>query len=63
VHAHHTDYSKPLEVDWLCMKHHVSEHLHLDRFEKLKKVRMEWGVQSWVPKTRWGTVIVRKPKV
>lgn len=27
VHAHHPDYSKPLEVKWLCRKHHVEEHV------------------------------------
>jgi len=26
VHAHHTDYSKPLDVLWLCKKHHVEIH-------------------------------------
>lgn len=26
VHAHHTDYSKPLEVQWLCEKHHLHAH-------------------------------------
>lgn len=26
VHAHHEDYRKPLEVRWLCMKHHWKEH-------------------------------------
>lgn len=26
VHAHHQDYSKPLEVIWLCGKHHNEEH-------------------------------------
>lgn len=26
VHAHHTDYSKPLEVRWLCHEHHKAEH-------------------------------------
>lgn len=25
-HAHHADYSKPLEVDWLCARHHQREH-------------------------------------
>lgn len=24
--AHHTDYSKPLKVDWLCTKHHGLQH-------------------------------------
>ena len=24
--AHHEDYSKPLEVDWLCTKHHKVHH-------------------------------------
>lgn len=26
VHGHHSDYSKPLEVRWLCKKHHLAEH-------------------------------------
>ncbi len=24
--AHHKDYTKPLEVEWLCRKHHVEAH-------------------------------------
>lgn len=24
--AHHQDYSKPLEIKWLCQKHHKEEH-------------------------------------
>lgn len=27
VHAHHSDYDKPLEVMWLCPEHHAAWHL------------------------------------
>jgi len=26
IHAHHNDYSKPLEINWLCGKHHLKHH-------------------------------------
>lgn len=29
VEAHHPDYDKPLEVVWLCKKHHHAEHVRL----------------------------------
>ena len=26
AHAHHSDYSKPLKIKWLCPIHHATEH-------------------------------------
>lgn len=31
VHAHHDDYSKPLEVRWLCGLHHHEHHAAMRR--------------------------------
>lgn len=29
IHAHHDDYSKPLDVIWLCHQHHMQRHAML----------------------------------
>lgn len=31
IHAHHHDYSKPLEVEWLCIACHFALHEHLNQ--------------------------------
>jgi len=34
--AHHDDYAKPLEVRWLCHRHHITHHLRGDKYWQLK---------------------------
>ena len=38
THAHHEDYSRPLDVKWLCKIHHLKEH------GKLKYLNKSWVI-------------------
>lgn len=38
IHAHHEDYAKPLEVIWLCRRHHQDKHKELKSQADLKTV-------------------------
>lgn len=37
VHGHHTDYSRPLNVTWLCRKCHFLDHRLGEIFERLQR--------------------------
>lgn len=37
--AHHPDYSKPLEVMWLCVPHHGAEHRRMKAAENLEPLQ------------------------
>ena len=41
IEAHHPDYSKPLDVIWLCGKCHRLEHLLMEKLERIKKSNNE----------------------
>jgi hypothetical protein len=34
--SHHEDYSKPLEIMWLCKKHHYEHHVNIRKALKNK---------------------------
>ena len=42
--AHHKDYSKPLEVEWLCERHHMQRHRRY--YPRVKRTQKQLGFVS-----------------
>jgi len=42
--AHHPDYSKPLDIVWLCVKHHTDVHKNNLDYD-LEEVKDEWDAE------------------
>lgn len=45
-HAHHEDYSKPLDVLWFCQAHHV-EHHRLERLYGKGQTLFDFFMEGW----------------
>ncbi len=51
IYGHHEDYSKPLEVRWLCMLHHKERHAEMaPRDPRTRTCRV--CQHEWVPRVQ-----------
>jgi hypothetical protein len=44
--AHHDDYSKPLDVRFLCVRHHNDHHLEMRRLERFTQMELQASQSS-----------------
>lgn len=47
AHAHHEDYSRPLEVQWLCPLHHKWEHMPRMKAARIERLTAPQPDRDW----------------
>jgi len=56
VHAHHEDYSKPLDVVFLCIRHHNDRHIHIRDMAVLGKQHKKIG--DWIESMKKESILI-----
>lgn len=54
IHGHHTDYTQPLKVMWLCDSHHTQIHMTGKKYDKIEglqvascyKCKSSWAIRK-----------------
>jgi hypothetical protein len=50
VQGHHEDYDKPLDITWLCIRHHNDRHVHLTDCANLNQKQL--SIKKFIQKLK-----------